>query len=151
VLFRGGPVDTARLVEVYSGPSSDFPHLTVSYPDYLDMRRDAPALRGLAAHGFVRGILSAGDRPSLVTGEAVTANHFDVLGIPITHGRRFAEAETSTPGGDAVVVLSHRLWQERFCGRPVLGTPVTLSSRPYTVVGIAPAGFAGAIPGLATD
>ena len=151
VLFRGGPVNTERLVEVYSGPSADFPQLTVSYPDYLDMRRDAPALRDLAAHGFVRGILSTGERPALVTGEAVTANYFDVLGIPINNGRGFAEAEASAEGGDAVVVLSHGLWQARFGGRPVLGTPVTLSSRPYTVIGVAPAGFAGAIPGLATD
>jgi putative ABC transport system permease protein len=152
VLFRGGPLaDPDRLVEIYSGASADFPQLTTSYPDLLDVTREATALQGVAAHGFARGILSNGDRPALVTGETVTANYFDVLGIRVPHGRGFIASEAAAEGGAAVVVLSHSLWRQRFGGRPILGERITLSNRPYEVIGIGPPGFSGTLPGIVTD
>jgi predicted permease len=152
VLFRGGHVaEPERLVEIYTSATADFPQLTTSYPDFLDFRQGATALQGLAASGFVRGIISSGDRPALATGESITANYFDLLGVRIPQGRGFAAAEVSAEGGAPVIVLSHAIWQQRFGGRPVLGKHVTLSSLPYTVVGIAPPGFAGTVPGIVTD
>jgi predicted permease len=152
VLFRSGHIANAdRLVEIYTSASKDFPQLTTSYPDLLDISRGAPALQAVAAHGFVRGILSSGDRPILVTGESVTANYFDVLGVGIAQGRGFLPAEATTDGSEAVVVLSHSLWQQRFGGRPMVGETLTLSNRSYTVIGIAPSGFAGTVPGIVTD
>jgi predicted permease len=153
VLLRGGPVaDPDRLVEIYSGPNEDFPQLTTSYPDYLDIRRSADALAGIAGNAYVRGILSLGALPVLVTGEAVTANYFEVLGIGVPLGRGFRADEDTAPGTAQVVVLSHGLWQRRFGGRPsVLGEPVDLSGVSYTIVGVAPPGFTGSLPGIPTD
>jgi hypothetical protein len=38
VLLRGGPIkDPDRLVEIYTGLSQDYPQLTTSYPDFLDI------------------------------------------------------------------------------------------------------------------
>ncbi len=153
VLLRGGHIASAdRLVEIYSSATADFAQLTTSYPDFVDISRDATALQGLAAHSYVRGILSSADRPTLVTGEAVTANYFDVLGIRVPLGRGFMNAEAATPGGAPVVVLSHSVWQQRFASRTsIVGERVTLSNRQYTVLGVAPAGYAGTIPGIVTD
>ena len=40
VLLRGDPVaDRDRLVEIYTGLSKDYPQLTTSYPDFLDIQR----------------------------------------------------------------------------------------------------------------
>src|SRR6266545_2689225 len=75
-----------RLVEIYSGLSKDYPQLTTSYPDFQDIERGADALAGLAGSSYVRGILSGGGKGSLVTGESVTANYFDLLGIPVPRG-----------------------------------------------------------------
>src|SRR5204863_2221208 len=45
-------------------------------------------------------------------------------------------------GGPNVAVLSHGLWRQRFGGRiEALGATVTLNERPYTIIGIMPAGF----------
>lgn len=83
VLLRGTPVaEPERLVEIYTGPGVEFPQLTLSYPDYLDLRQHADTLESIAAHAYVRGVVSTGDRPALVTGETVSDNYFAVLGIP---------------------------------------------------------------------
>lgn len=152
VLLRSPHVaEPERLVEIYTGANTDFPQLTTSYPDFLDIRREAAALQDVAAHAFVRGILSSGDRPALVTGETVTSNYFDLLGIRIAQGRGFAAPEGATEGSAPLVVLSHSLWQQRFGGRPMVGAQVRLSGRSYTVIGIAPRGFGGSVPGIVTD
>src|SRR5262245_52840639 len=99
VLFRSSLIaEPERLVEIYTGLSNDFPQLTTSYPDYLDVRRDATALDGLAASAYVRGILSGAERPTLVTGEVISSNYFDVLGIRPPVGRTFREDENVVPG-----------------------------------------------------
>jgi predicted permease len=153
VLLRGIPVaQPDRLVEIYSGINEDFPQLTTSYPDYLDITTSVAALDGVLGSGYVRGILSTGERPALVTGEAVTPNYFDVLGIPIALGRSFRDDENASQGAASVAVISHGLWQQRFGNRPgFVGSTIKLSGVDYTVIGIAPRGFTGTMPGIAAD
>jgi hypothetical protein len=82
----------------------------------------------VAAHAFVRGILSTGGTPVLITGETITPNYFDVLGVRPALGRGFRADENVGEGQHAVVVLSHGLWQRRFGGRAdILGSAVELS------------------------
>ena len=153
VLFKEGPVASrGTLVELYTGLRSDFAQLTTSYPDYLDIREGVSAFAGVAGSGYVRGILSADAQPQLVTGEAVTPNYFDVLGIGVARGRGFGPGEDTAPMGAPVVVLSHGLWQRRFGGSAdAIGSSIRLSGHEYTVVGVAPVGFTGTIPGLRAD
>jgi hypothetical protein len=88
----------------------------------------------------------------LVTGEAVTPNYFDVLGIPLSIGRSFREDENLAPGPSSVAVLGHGLWQQRFGSRPdIVGSAVKISGVNYTVVGVAPREFTGTIPGIPAE
>jgi putative ABC transport system permease protein len=153
VLFKGTMIAAPdRLVEIYTGLNKDFPQLTTSYLDYLDIRKNADALKGFAASGYVRGILSGGDRPALVTGEVVSSDYFDTLGVPLAAGRPIRDDENVVANATPVVVLSHGLWQRQFGGRPdMIGRNLQLSGISYTVVGIAPAGFKGTIPGIASE
>jgi predicted permease len=150
VLFRATPVaDPDRLVEIYSSASADFPYFTSSYPDYLSILEGTDAFQGVAGHAFVRGILATGGQPELATGEAVSANYFDVLGVRPALGRGFLQEENVAEGQHPVLVMGHGLWQRRFGSRPdVVGQAVELSGVAYTVVGVAPAGFSGVVPGL---
>ena len=152
VLLRNTPISQPdRLVEIYTGLTNDFPQLTTSYLDYVDIRKEASALKGIAASAYVRGILSS-EPPALVTGEVVSSDYFDVLGIRLPVGRAFREDENAAPGAVPVVVLGHGLWQRRFGGRhDVIGETIELSGFTYTIVGIGPSSFTGTIPGIPTD
>jgi predicted permease len=150
VLLRDNGVrEPERLVEIYSSNVPDFPQLTTSYPDLLSIKENARTLRDVTAHSFVRGILSTGGTPVLSTGEAVTANYFDFLGVKPELGRGFLPEENASPGAPPVVVLSRGLWQRRFgARREALGETLELSGTKYTVVGVAPPSFSGTLPGL---
>lgn len=153
VLLRGQPLQQPeQLVEIYSGLSKEFPQLTTSYPDFQDIERGADALAGLTGSSYVRGIITTGGRGSLVTGEAVTANYFDLLGIPVSLGRGFRADENTTPDASPVVVVSHGLWQRSLGGAPsVIGQTVKISGLDYTVIGVATREFNGLLPGIAAD
>ena len=150
MLFRKAAVaEPARLVEIYSSAGLDIPQFTTSYPDFLDIRASTPALSGATGYAFVRGIVSTGARPVLVTGEAVTDGYFDVLGVRIARGRGIGPADNANPGAQPVIVPSHGMWQRRFGGREdILGTHVSVSGTPYTVIGVAPPEFVGTMPGV---
>ncbi len=151
VLLRDTMIERPEeLVEIYTSYPG-FPEVTTSYPDFLSIQESADALAAATAHSYVRGILSTGERPQLVTGETITPNYFDVLGLRIARGRPFREDENLTPGAVPVAIISHGLWQRVFNGREdVVGSRVQLSGLDYTIVGIGPAGYAGTIPGLPT-
>ena len=122
-----------------------------SYPDYQDYREQAQGFEGMAAATGTREFsLTRGGEPELVRGEFVTANYFDVLGVGVPTGRGFVEAEGREPA--RVVVLGRQLWRTRFDSDPgVVGRQVTLNGLGFTVVGVAPEGFAGTEAGLSRD
>ena len=71
------------------------------------------------------------DVPKLKLGMMVSANFFDVLGVRPELGRTFRPEEDEVPGRDAVIVLSHRLWQQQFGSRSsILGRRVIWSPFP---------------------
>ena len=57
-------------------------------------------------------------------------------GHPLALGRSFTEEE-GTVGRDRVVILTYRVWRDRFGGDPgIVGRQVRLDNDPYTVVGV---------------
>jgi putative ABC transport system permease protein len=85
--------------------------------------------------------LTGQDRPEWLTGLQVSASFFSTLKVNPIFGRTFV-SEEDKPGNDHVVVLSYGFWQRRFGGDPhIVGKPVTLDDKPYSVIGIMPASF----------
>jgi hypothetical protein len=85
-------------------------------------------------------------------GRCVSANFFDVLGVPAYRGRTFQPEDDRAQDASPVLVLSHRLWERRFEGDPaIIGQALSINGFPYTVIGVAPPGFSGANVGTATD
>jgi hypothetical protein len=77
-----------------------------------------------------------------ITGSDVSANFFTVLGVQVERGRAFRDRE-DRPGRDAIVILSHTLWQTQFGGDPnVAGRTIAIAGINRTVVGVMPASFA---------
>ncbi len=85
--------------------------------------------------------LSGTGEATRVSGSEVSANFLSVLNVSPLIGRGFAAGEDS-PGRDAVVVLSHALWQSKFAGdRDVLGRVISLNGTNRQIIGIMPPGF----------
>ncbi len=79
-----------------------------------------------------------------ISGEAVTANFFSALDVKPFLGRVFEPQDDSVLGGSHVAILSHAFWTRRFQSNPsVLGKTILYDETPYTVVGVAQAGFTG--------
>ena len=81
--------------------------------------------------------MSGGDEPQRVTPKMLSANVLPMLGVAPEIGRTFS-ADEDKPGGEAVVILSHGVWQARFGGRAVLGERVLLDGRAATIIGVLP-------------
>jgi predicted permease len=114
----------------------------LSYPDYLDQRRQAGVFAGVLAFDRKAVHAATGGEAERVEAEIVSPEFFTVLGVLPVEGRLFLpddERETRP-----VAVLSHAYWQRRFGGRrDAVGSLLTINARPYTVVGVAPPGFSG--------
>ena len=115
-----------------------------SYPMFRDIEREQKVLSGIAGHRLFGLSLVIGDEPSTGQGVWVTGGYFPTLGIQPALGR-LLDTKDNEPGADNMVtVISHRLWTERFGGRPdVLGQVLRVNGRSFTVVGVAPDGFEG--------
>jgi putative ABC transport system permease protein len=109
-----------------------------SYPNFRDWRDQSASFTYMAAYSPSSFNLTGSDEPERLIGAQVTASFFDVIGVRPLLGRVFT-AQQETPGNDAVVVLSHGLWQRRFGGAPdALGRTILLSGRPHEVIGVMP-------------
>jgi putative ABC transport system permease protein len=112
-----------------------------SYPNFLDWRARTHTLEHLTPILSDDGILRVGSEPVRVSGAAVGYEFFALLGVQPKAGRAFTAAEDQR-GQSGVIVLSHRMWNERFGANPaVLGRSIALGEKPFTVVGIMPASF----------
>ena len=144
------PLPVARPGEVVTVGSTasveGFSRIEASYREYVDIRDRSTSFDGLVAFGGTTSGLAVNRDgvPKLALGLLVSDNFFDVMGVEPELGRTFRPEENEVPGRDAVVILSHRLWQQQFGGdRAVLGRSVQLSGIDFTIVGVAPERFTG--------
>ncbi|HZS04926.1 MAG TPA: ABC transporter permease [Blastocatellia bacterium] len=141
-----------EIVAVYTSDYSSTEYGTSSYPDYVDFRDRNGVFAGLVAYQATPFSLNTGGANERAFGEIVSGNYFTVLGVRPAPGRGFLPEEDITPGAQPVVVISHKLWQQRFGGDPgVVGRIVKLNGHPFTVVGVAPEKYSGLTRGLAAD
>lgn len=153
VLIRDLPVERPQeLVEVYTSSEDGFEYATSSHPDYLDIRTENDVFRNVVGTRTTIARMDVDGAPRVAFGEFISWDYFQALGIEMELGRSFLEEEDRTPGTHPVVILGHRFWAQDFGADPgVIGTSVRLNGRPYTVVGIAPEAYTGAMPVMVTS
>jgi len=141
VLLAPLPYDDAgRLVLIrQSAPLAGQPDVGVSIRELYDYRERLRSFDEIVEfHQMDFDLLRRGDPDRVATG-VVSHNFFDALGIKPLHGRTFVEADDRT-GAEAVLVLGHAYWQNRFGGDPnVIGQVLQMNDRPHTIVGVLPA------------
>jgi predicted permease len=90
--------------------------------------------------------------PEPAEANLVSGNYFDVLGVKPSAGRFFSAGADDAPGASPYAVLNDGYWERRFHRSPaVLGQPLRIADRAYTVIGVAPRGFFGTRVGDSPD
>jgi putative ABC transport system permease protein len=109
--------------------------------EFLDWTRRNSVFQKLVAWDDATFSLSADTNPMAVQARVMTPGFFGMQGIPLALGRDFVDEE-GVPGGEHSVILTNRLWRERFgSDAAILGKSVRLNSEQYTVVGVLTAGM----------
>jgi predicted permease len=141
--------DAHRIVHIYQRrPNGSVEAYPLSFADYLEYRAGVTAFSSLAAHYPSSPMhVVVGDDSVSVTGAVATANYFEVLGLQPATGRFFTADEDRARGRDAVATISYGFWQRHFGGSAnALGSSLRINGRAFTIVGVAPRGFAGVYP-----
>jgi len=141
VLLRPLPYpDPAKLI-VLRERTDAFTWGAVSYPNYLDWREAQRAFTDIALirrDNYNLSTPHGGTAPAQVGGARATSNFLSVMGLSPRIGRDFAEPD-DRPGSAKVVMISERLWQERFGGAPTaIGEQLVVDTVPRENVGVFP-------------
>jgi len=157
VLLRPLPYrDPGQLVEVWQvfphwrereGLSQHWQNLGVSYPQFLDWRRDQTAFESVAvfhASEWSQMTLTGDGLARRLSVGIASSTLLPTLGVEPVLGRGF-RAEEEAPAGersDRVALIAHGFWISHFGSDPgVLGKSLTLDGEIFVVVGVLPAGF----------
>jgi putative ABC transport system permease protein len=117
---------------------TDFPWGRV---DFSLFQKDAKSFESLGAFQPDTFNLTGSGEPVLLEGMRASAGFFPALKVAPALGR-FYTADEDQVGHEHVIVLSDRLWRERFnADRNILGRTIDLNGFGYTVVGVMPPGF----------
>ena len=137
-----------ELVQLYRTMSGGAKFGSNSIPHFWDVRkRSGDVYSGVTGWAFVSLSVATGDRPVRVMGQMVSADYFNVLGVPAARGRTFVPAEDEGRGAHPVAVLSDAGWKNLFGGDPnVVGRTLLVNGQTVEVIGVTPPGFAGALP-----
>ena len=121
-----------------NAPGRGIDQMSLSIPEVMDYRAQMSSLDGVVEyHSMSFTLLNQGEPDRVLTG-VVSHNFFEVLGVKPIHGRTFLPADDEL-GSEAVLMLSHEYWQQRFGGDPgIVGQVFEMNDKPHTVVGILP-------------
>jgi predicted permease len=160
VMLRALPVQRPEELVTIGNParvhswSTGTPRIDVfSYPLYREVRDNNSVFSSVLASSHLENLrINIEHGPENIAGRLVAENYFQTLGISPFLGSTFSPEQANTPGADPVLVISYSYWQRRFAGDPaVIGRKVRLNNYPFTIVGVAPAGFFGEVVGDHTD
>jgi predicted permease len=147
VLLQSLPVtnpDQLAVLSTYDpkeGPGFDS---SFSYPMYQDLRDRNSVFSGVIARSGAQMNVSYGDQTERVSGELVSGNFFEVLGVRPWAGRLLTHDDDRNPGAHPVAVLSYAFWESRFNKDPnLIGKTILVNEHPVTVLGVTPPGFYG--------
>ena len=88
--------------------------------------------------------LSIDGQADVASGHVVSGNYYSALGLSAAQGRLIGDADDRANAAP-VAVISHTFWQRRFGGAEAVGRQVVLNGVPFTIIGVAPAGFRGTL------
>lgn len=145
ILFKPLPYrDPAKLMMIWDGLDwIGVPEAWVTGPEIVRLRTETKTFEGFATLRSNSSAITAADggEPQQVPMSAVSANFFQLLGVGPDVGRGFVAGEDA-PGAPPVVVISRRLWTQRFgADSSLIGKTILVDGNASTVVGVLPGDF----------
>jgi putative ABC transport system permease protein len=143
MLLRPFPYpDPDRLVAIgESNPGRGWHMNTVSYPNFRSWQSDNRTLADVGIYTGASFNMSKGEGAQWVSGANVSWTMFRTLGVAPMLGRDFSEDEDRV-GSPRVVILSDRIWRDRFEGRAdAVGRDIMIDGVPHKIIGVMPPGF----------
>jgi predicted permease len=117
---------------------------TFGYDEYLTFRAVPGVLAGLAAVYPADMNLASDEATERVSGQLVSGNYFQVLGVQPQAGRLIGPDDDRNAGGSPVCVIASGLWHRRFGSAPdVAGWQIRINGRAYSILGVTPESFGG--------
>ena len=133
----------AEIVQLFSQDKKDPKNFRAfSYPTYCDIREQNTVFSGLLAHGDT--IVGLGEKGNTrrASADLVSSNYFSVLGVLPAYGRSFLPEEEKPGGGsERAAIVSYSYWQKHSRDPSLLGRPLLINGRAFTIVGIMPEGI----------
>src|SRR6476659_6722951 len=141
VLLRTLPYHNAKQLVVLSTVGSSGDRDGFSVPEAQDFQSQMHSLDDLTAFQSQSVNVTGGERPDRVRGAFVTANFFRVMNLSPLLGRTFAAGE-DRQGGEKLVVVNEKMWQERLnSDRDLSAKKLILNGEPYSVIGVVSSNF----------
>jgi putative ABC transport system permease protein len=136
ILFAPLPYPDARRIVTIAEIRSDGARLDGTFGMYRGFAEGTRSFDALAVFKPWQPTLQGRDQPERFEGQRVSADYFRTLGVAPVLGRNFEPAD-DRPNAAAVVILSDALWRRLFLADPaILGQPITLEEKPFTVIGV---------------
>jgi predicted permease len=143
-LLRPLPIAKPEQLISLNNISENHAFPSFSYPNYKDLRDRNEVFSDLIGYRYAPLSLSYDGVNERLWGYEVTGNYFEALGVKAALGRTISLDDDRMPGAHPVVVVSYRYWQQRLGGAAdAIGKDVTVNSRSYSIIGVAPQGFYG--------
>jgi len=160
VLLRRLPVRNPGELVILKSPGPKRGHVwsdgddseIFSYPLYKGLAKNTKVFDGVIARFPFEASIASRGQTERGSGELVTGNYFDVLGVRPVLGRVLSPADDDVQGAHPVVVLSHAYWTRHFGGDAgALNQAILVNNTEMTIVGVAQAGFSGIQVGQTPD
>jgi predicted permease len=160
ILLRRLPVKSPDELSLLRSPGPKSGHVwsdgddaeIFSYPLYKGLAKNTSVFNGVIARYAFPVSISNHGQTDLGSGELVSGNYFQTLGVGAALGRVLTPEDDLVPGGHPVVMLSHAYWGQHFGADPgVLNKTILVNNTEMTIVGVAQAGFAGIQVGQTPD
>lgn len=127
-----------RLVTLHES-KPNFDTGSIPFPNFLDWQKDNHTFSAMAISRRYSFAMTGPWKAEQVSGDFVTSDFFNILGIKPILGRTFQPGEDRV-GAAPVAMISEGLWMRRF-GRStdVLNRAITLDGKSYSIIGVVPA------------
>ncbi len=147
VLLRPLAYPSPKSLVAVNDIQGDQRDLPASYPEYLDWRQyTSDVFTDVAAMTQHGEVLSGDGDAEQLRGAMTSVNALAMLGITPMVGRSFRPDEEG-PAAPHVVMLSERVWRDRFARDSlIVGRTVTLTGQPYTVIGVFASNLRSVLP-----